>query len=78
MDRRCLNHDVSELEIKEVILQMGANKAASLDGFISLFFQRFRGTIGPAYTKFIHRIFVDGAFPRELNVTLISLILKIL
>lgn len=42
-DKRWLNQEVAAPEIKEVIFQMGANKASGPNGFLPSFFQKVLG-----------------------------------
>nr|GEV30854.1 hypothetical protein [Tanacetum cinerariifolium] len=69
--------DVIDEEIKEVMLDIGKNKALGPDGFTSTFFKSSWDIAGKDVCLAIHDFFNFGKLLGEVNATMVSLILKI-
>ncbi|GJZ68996.1 RNA-directed DNA polymerase, eukaryota, reverse transcriptase zinc-binding domain protein [Tanacetum coccineum] len=68
---------VSNEEIKSAMFSINSNKAPDPDGFSSYFFKKTRSTMGDDVCKAVREFFNNGKILREINSTLISLVLKI-
>lgn len=76
-DKRWLNRDVSDEEIRVALFQMGPDKAAGPDGFLPRFFQKFWGLVGPSVCTYIHGIFTTRQFTVADNKSMICLLPKV-
>jgi hypothetical protein len=64
-------------DIKRVIFELQNLKAPGPDGLPPLFYKQYWPTVGHNVTKAIQNFFVEGKMLKEINNTLIVLILKI-
>ncbi|XP_074315686.1 uncharacterized protein LOC141651893 [Silene latifolia] len=67
---------VSSEEIKDIIFHIPDDKAPGPDGYSSRFFNDSWETIGVEVTQAIKDFFISGRMLKQLNTTLITLILK--
>ncbi|GJS63485.1 putative RNA-directed DNA polymerase, eukaryota, reverse transcriptase zinc-binding domain protein [Tanacetum coccineum] len=70
-------HDVSDQEIREAMFVMGDNKAPSPYGYIAAFFKEACDIFATDVTKAIKEFFTNGVLMKELNYTILALILKV-
>ncbi|GJU94462.1 hypothetical protein Tco_1319218 [Tanacetum coccineum] len=83
--KTCLNEqvaldmvrDVSKQEVKEAIFSMGDDKSPGSDGYTAAFFKEAWEIIGNDITNAICEFFTNGTLLKELNHTIIALILKV-
>ncbi|GKD40666.1 RNA-directed DNA polymerase, eukaryota, reverse transcriptase zinc-binding domain protein [Tanacetum coccineum] len=68
---------VSDEEIKSAMFSIDSNKAPDPDGFSSYFFKKTWSTMRDNVCKAVRGFFDNGKILREINSTLISLVLKI-
>ncbi|KAL8124533.1 hypothetical protein AgCh_012252 [Apium graveolens] len=68
-----LIREVSSEEIKEVIFQMGDDKASGLNGYSALFFKKAWVVIGEDVCQAVKEFFVTGKLLKEVNATLLAL-----
>ncbi|GKC24529.1 RNA-directed DNA polymerase, eukaryota, reverse transcriptase zinc-binding domain protein [Tanacetum coccineum] len=74
-----VNHfhkEVCDEEIKEAMFQIDGNKAPGPDGLSFLFFKKAWDIVGGHVCRAVKVFFANGKMLREINSTLISLILK--
>ncbi|GKD26194.1 hypothetical protein Tco_1232408 [Tanacetum coccineum] len=70
-------HGMFDQEIREAIFYMGDNKAPGPDGYSIAFFKEAWDIIEADVTKAIKEFFINGVLLKELNHTIIALILKV-
>lgn len=75
-DLRWLNRGVSNLEVKNALFQMDGQKTLGPDGVSACFLQKYWGIVEKSLVSFIQRAFMVASFSKDMNRTLISLILK--
>ncbi|CAM8945290.1 unnamed protein product [Rhodiola kirilowii] len=68
--------DVTEEEIKAAVFSLGPFKSPGIDGFPALFYQKHWGVIKDGVVKEIKEFWSSGRLDKDLNKTLIVLILK--
>ncbi|KAL8124537.1 hypothetical protein AgCh_012256 [Apium graveolens] len=68
-----LIREVPSEEIKEVIFQMGDDKASGLNGYSALFFKKAWVVIGEDVFQAVKEFFVTGKLLKEVNATLLAL-----
>ncbi|GJU65543.1 sodium/hydrogen exchanger 6 [Tanacetum coccineum] len=73
----CMVRDVTDDEIKSVMFSMGDDKAPGPDGTTAAFFKKAWDVVGGDITCAIRDFFSNGKLLKELNHTIISLILKV-
>lgn len=64
-------------EIEEAVFQMHHTKAMGLDGFLSLFYEKYWNIIGDEVSHFCLQVLHGNASPSTINKTLLVLIHKI-
>nr|GEU97519.1 RNA-directed DNA polymerase, eukaryota, reverse transcriptase zinc-binding domain protein [Tanacetum cinerariifolium] len=69
--------EIYDEKIKEAMSQTDNNKAYAPDGFSFLFFKKARSIVGRDVCEVVREFYVTGEMLREINSTLIYLILKI-
>ncbi|GJS40479.1 hypothetical protein Tco_0565522 [Tanacetum coccineum] len=69
--------DVSDQEIRKAICAIGDNKGPGLDGYSAAFFKEAWDIIAVDVSKAIKEFFTNGVLLKELNHTIIALILKV-
>nr|GEX37625.1 putative RNA-directed DNA polymerase, eukaryota, reverse transcriptase zinc-binding domain protein [Tanacetum cinerariifolium] len=69
--------DVSDQEIREAMFVMGDNKAPGPDGYTAAFFKEAWEILATNVTKAIKEFFTNGVLFKELNHTILALILKV-
>nr|GEV32463.1 hypothetical protein [Tanacetum cinerariifolium] len=80
LDNNIANHmirNVSDQEIHDAIFSMGENKALGPDGYIADFFKEAWDIIDMDVIKAIKEFFTNGVLLKELNHTILALILKV-
>lgn len=73
---RWLNREVSKVEIKAEVYQLGVHKAAGPDGVPAAFFQKYWHMVEGSICHFITEIFKIGVIPENLNQSIIFLLPK--
>lgn len=68
--------DVTNVEIKEAIFDIGDDKAPGPDGFTACFFKKSWSIIGESVCLAIKEFFESGSLLKEWNATILSLIPK--
>ncbi|GJU17554.1 putative RNA-directed DNA polymerase, eukaryota, reverse transcriptase zinc-binding domain protein [Tanacetum coccineum] len=68
---------VSDMDIKNAMFSMGNEKSPGLDGFTAAFFKEAWDIVGNDVILAVHEFFVNGRLLKELNHTIIALILKV-
>ncbi|GJW63827.1 hypothetical protein Tco_0115711 [Tanacetum coccineum] len=68
---------ISDQEVKEVIFSMGNDKSPGPDGYTAAFFKEAWDTVGSDVTYAVREFFVNGHLLKEINHTIIALILKV-
>lgn len=66
-----------DIEIRNTIFGMKPLKAPGTDGLHAIFYQSQWDIVGPSFYRFIKDIFSCGKIPKEINKTLLVLVLKI-
>ncbi|KAF7119980.1 hypothetical protein RHSIM_Rhsim13G0172400 [Rhododendron simsii] len=74
---RTLTREVTDLEIKDAVFQLGALKSPGPDGFNGLFFQLYWDTVGPKVCKAVKEFFSSGSLVKDFNLTDLVLIPKV-
>lgn len=69
---------ISNMEIKDAVLNIGAAKALGPDGFQGIFFQSFWDIIAAKVKGIVAECLVGNGSPSSINSTNIALILKVL
>nr|GFC54686.1 hypothetical protein [Tanacetum cinerariifolium] len=69
--------NVSSREVKEAMFSMGNDKSPGPDGFTAAFFKEAWDIVGNDVVKAVGEFFTNGNLLKELNHTVIALILKI-
>ncbi|GJR97192.1 hypothetical protein Tco_0269366 [Tanacetum coccineum] len=69
--------DVTDMEIKNAIFDIGDTKAPGPDGFTSAFFKKAWGIVGNDVCAAVRDFFSNGKLLGEVNATIISLVPKI-
>lgn len=59
------------------MFQSGALKAPGLDGFSTIFFHHYRGTVGAAVTEMVKHFFRTGYMLKQINHSFIALLPKV-
>nr|GEU36737.1 hypothetical protein [Tanacetum cinerariifolium] len=75
--RNILKEKVSNEEIKEAIFYVGDDKSPGLDGYTVAFFKGAWDIVGVDVSKAIKEFFMSGKLLKEVNHTIIALILKV-
>ncbi|GKA61099.1 hypothetical protein Tco_0760506 [Tanacetum coccineum] len=68
---------VSNQEVKEAVFSMGDDKSPGPDGYTTVFFKEVWGIVGNDVTNAVCEFFTNGKLLKELNHTIIALILKV-
>nr|GEW21292.1 hypothetical protein [Tanacetum cinerariifolium] len=76
-DTESMVRDVTNDEIKEALFSLRDNKAPGPDGFSAAFFKETWDIISDDVCKAIKEFFTNGILLKELNHTMIALILKV-
>nr|GEY40136.1 hypothetical protein [Tanacetum cinerariifolium] len=69
--------DVMDIEIKEALFSIGDDKASDLNSFTAAFFMKAWDVMGNDVIGVIHDYFANGKLIKEINHTIISLVLKV-
>nr|GEV59417.1 reverse transcriptase domain, reverse transcriptase zinc-binding domain protein [Tanacetum cinerariifolium] len=69
--------DVSNQEVKNTIFSMGDDKSSCPDGFTAAFFKEAWNVIAIDVTHAVHEFFINGTLLKEINHTIIALLLKV-
>ncbi|XP_024013471.1 uncharacterized protein LOC112087777 [Eutrema salsugineum] len=75
-DQDRLIADVTELEIKDVLIKMAANKSPRSDGFTVEFFKESWSILGKDLVVSVQSFFLKGFLPKGVNSTILALIPK--
>ncbi|GJU80585.1 putative RNA-directed DNA polymerase [Tanacetum coccineum] len=70
-------HDVSDQEIRDAIFAIGDNKAPGPNGYSASFFKEVCDIIDADVSRAIKEFFTNGVLLKDLNHTIIALILKV-
>ena len=76
-DNQSLLQPIQETEIKETLFQMDKFKAPGPDGFGAAFIQDHWHIIKDEVCRAVRSFFEDGKLVKQINQTLIALILKV-
>lgn len=76
--QQALNLNFSGEEIKEALFSIHNDKSPRIDGYSSFFFKKSWSIIGSYVIAAIHEFFRSGFFLKEINVTTITMIPKVL
>lgn len=72
-----LNFQFSKEDVKRVLFSIPNDKAPGADGYGSMFFKKSWNIIGDDLSKAVLSFFNQGKLLKELNATIISLVLKV-
>lgn len=67
-----------DMEVYEVVFEMGGSKAPSPNGFLGSFFQSFYDIIGSEVVVIVQAFQLSKIISRDVNLTFIDLILKVI
>nr|GEU47038.1 hypothetical protein [Tanacetum cinerariifolium] len=69
--------DISDQEVKEAMFSMGNDKSSGPDGFTAAFFKGAWDIVANDVTNAVREFFINGKLLKELNHTIIALVLKV-